>query len=211
VAANTGGPASGAAAGALRRATSTLDEWVTDLISGDELRAEEASEQLAAQGQTSLPHLSGLLGSSVADQRWWALRTLARMTPVDTQAFVRALRDDSAEVRQAAALALVAHPRPSAADALIRTLRDPDALVQTLAADALLAIGKEVVPQLLEALPGAQGSARIQMMRLLAELRDARAIPAMLKCMDEDSAMVYHWAEIGLQNLGLDMVYLKMS
>jgi len=49
------------------------------------------------------------------------------------------------------------------------------------------------------------------MMRALAEVRDPRAIPVMMKAMDDDSAILHHWCEIGLQQLGLDMVHLKLS
>ena len=46
-------------------------------------------------------------------------------------------------------------------------------------------------------------------MRALAELQDHRAIPLMLKATEQDSAMLYHWAEQGLERLGLNMVYIK--
>jgi hypothetical protein len=48
-------------------------------------------------------------------------------------------------------------------------------------------------------------------MRVLAEVRDPRAIPVMMKAMEDGSAILRHWCEIGLQQLGLDMVYFKMS
>ncbi len=51
--------------------------------------------------------------------------------------------------------------------------------------------------------------ARIQIMRSLAEIRDHRAIPLMLKATEEDSAMLNYWAKEGLERLGLNMVYIK--
>ncbi|HUH97130.1 MAG TPA: HEAT repeat domain-containing protein, partial [Anaerolineales bacterium] len=125
--------------------------------------------------------------------------------------FMAALTDASAEVRQAAALALAAHPVEEAAPQLARALGDEDAMVQTLAANALSRIGKSAVPTLLEAFGHCSPAAKIHVMRTLAEIRDPRAIPLMMKAMDEDSALLHHWCEIGLQGLGLDMVYLKLS
>jgi len=46
-------------------------------------------------------------------------------------------------------------------------------------------------------------------MRALAEITDHRAIPALMAALDDESVMVQHWAEEGLERLGLDMVYLK--
>ena len=84
-------------------------------------------------------------------------------------------------------------------------------MLQTLAANALSAIGKSAVPILLDEFPQASSSVKIQMMRVLAEVRDPRAIPVMMKAMDDDSAILHHWCEIGLEQLGLDMVYIKLS
>ena len=136
---------------------------------------------------------------------------LAQMSEIDANCFINALNDISSEVRQAAALALAAHPTEKAAPALVCALNDDDAMVQTLAANALSAISKSAVPVLLDAFPQASPSAKIHMMRVLSDVRDPRAIPVMMKAMDEDSAILHHWCEIGLQRLGLDMVYLKLS
>jgi hypothetical protein len=43
----------------------------------------------------------------------------------------------------------------------------------------------------------------------LAEIRDHRAIPVMMQVMQEDSALLQHWAQEGPERLGLDMVYIK--
>jgi HEAT repeat protein len=190
---------------------SSLDHLLEDLVSGDEARAESAASQLAQLGGSAVPALDALLKSSDADHRWWAVRTLAQMSEIDADYFINALNDISSEVRQAAALALAAHPTEKAAPALVRALNDDDAMVQTLAANALSAISKSAVPVLLDAFPQASPSAKIHMMRVLSDVRDPRAIPVMMKAMDEDSAILHHWCEIGLQRLGLDMVYLKLS
>ena len=190
---------------------SSLDHLLEDLTSGDEVRAENAASQLAQLGDSVLPALNAMLESSDADHRWWAVRTLAQMSEIDADCFIGALTDISAEVRQAAALALAAHPTEKAAPALVRALNDDDAMVQTLAANALSIIGKSAVPIVLDAFPQASLLAKVHMMRVLAEARDPRAIPVMMKAMDDDSAILHHWCEVGLQQLGLDMVYLKLS
>ena len=190
---------------------SSLDNLIEDLISGDEVRAENAASQLAELGSSAVPALEVLLKSSNADHRWWAVRTLAQMSDTDTDSFVDALEDVSSEVRQAAALALAVHPAEKATPVLVRALNDDDALVQTLSANALSAIGKPVVPILIDEFPRASASVKIHLMRVLADVRDPRAIPVMMKAMDDDSAILHHWCEIGLQQLGLDMVYLKLS
>lgn len=188
-----------------------IHSLIEDLISGDEVRAESASGHLGQMGSPAITALEAVLGSPEADHRWWAVRALAQMPEVGTDHFMIPLGDVSAEVRQAAALALVAHPAEEAAPVLVRALSDNDALVQTLAANALSALGKPAVPFLLAAYPQATLSAKIHMMRVLADARDHRAIPLMMKAMDEDSAILHHWCEIGLQQLGLDMVYLQLS
>jgi len=190
---------------------SSLDNLIEDLISGDEVRAENAASQLAQLGSAAVPALEALLTSSNVDHRWWAIRTCAQVSEVDANCFILTLNDASPEVRQAAALALAAHPTEEAAPALVHALNDDDALVQTLAANALSAIGKPVVPILIDEFPQASASVKIHLMRVLADVRDPRAIPVMMKAMDDDSAILHHWCEIGLQQLGLDMVYLKLS
>ena len=188
-----------------------LEPLMEDLISGDETRAENAAAQLGQMGGSVLPVLGVLLKSSNADQRWWAVRTLAQMPDGNGDYFIEALQDVSAEVCQAAALALAVHPALQAAPVLVQALSNEDAMLQTLAANALSAIGQPVVPILLDAFPGSRLSVKIHIMRVLAEVRDPRAIPVMMKAMELDSAILQHWCEIGLQQLGLDMVYLKMS
>jgi HEAT repeat protein len=82
-------------------------------------------------------------------------------------------------------------------------------MVSSLAVNALVKIGKDAVPSLIEVVNTAYQSARIHALRALAEIRDHRAIPVMMKVMEEDSALLQHWAKEGLDRLGLDMVYIK--
>ena len=182
---------------------------LAELTSGHEERAEAAAQQLAKIGGPVLPALEKLLESSVTDQRWWAIRTIGQMSAPPAELLVRALGDMSGDVRAAAALALATHPSDEAAPALVKALQDEDSIVGLLAVNALISIGKPGVPALIEAYPASSPRGRIQTMRALADIRDHRAIPLMMKAIEEESALLRFWAEQGLERLGLTMVYIK--
>jgi HEAT repeat protein len=186
-----------------------LDELLADLTSGDETRAENAVPGLVELGEDAFPALRNLLDSVDADQRWWALRTLAQAPQPQTEWLLPFLTDSAAEVRQAAALGLCSHPDETAIKPLIRALSDADSLVSDLARNALVVIGKPAVPSLLEIPGDAQQRARINALRALAEICDYSAIPTLIAALEDDSVMMQHWAEEGLERLGLNMVYLK--
>jgi HEAT repeat protein len=85
-----------------------------------------------------------------------------------------------------------------------------DAETANLAMNTLVKIGKDSVPELIEGFKDKTSqSARILALRALAELRDPRAIPVMMQVLEDDSALLQYWAKAGLEQLGLDMVYLK--
>jgi HEAT repeat protein len=186
-----------------------LTTLLADLTSGDEARAEAAACALAETPEAALAALGPLLHSEDVDRRWWSVRTLGQMQAPPPDWLIQALADKSAEVRAAAALALSTHPVEDAAPALVQALQDEDSIVAILAVNAVVAIGKPAVPALLNAYPSSSPRGRIQTMRALAEIQDHRAIPLMLKATEQDSAMLYHWAEQGLERLGLNMVYIK--
>ncbi len=199
---------------------SELDDLLADLTSGDEDRAEAAVPKLVSLGEAAFPALRALLDSPDTDHRWWALSVLAQNEQVDVDWLLAALDDPAAEVRQCAALGLCAHPAPKSVPALIDALQDPDSMVSTLAANALAAVGEAAVPALLDLVEDASlaasesvaaQTARLNAMRALAAIADPRAIPAMMAALKEGSTVMQHWAETGLENLGLDMVYLKLD
>lgn len=186
----------------------SITDLVTDLVSGDETAAETAVAILAERGEAAAEVL-GLLDSSEAEHRWWAVRSLAALPAPRTEWFIGALRDDEAEVRAAAALALAAHPHEGSAAALVSALSDEVNLVAVMAVQALSRIGGAAVPPLLDAYASAVPRGRIHIMRALAELRDPRSIRLMMDSLEEDSAALQYWAQEGLERLGLNMVYLK--
>lgn len=206
---NSGGKTARPSPGAPVTSVLSLEALLDNLTSGEEARAEAAAASLIELGTSTLPRLQSLLDSPESDHRWWAIRTLAGMETAETGWFVPFLSDPVDEIRQCAALALAAHPGPEAVPALCQALSDPDSLTARLVAAALAAHGSEAAPALLEVQKDAPLAVRIQAMRALSQIADPRAIPAMMSAFEEDSAILQHWAETGLERLGLDTIYLK--
>ena len=200
-----------------RNNVSSLQDLLSDLTSGSETRAEKAVPALIDLGQDAIPALLDLTRSSEVDHRWWGLRVLAQSPHSQAEWLIPFLNDPAREVRQCAALGLAIKPAESATQPLVQALSDEDSMVSSLAVNALVKIGKEAVPALIEVVKhhpervegNAPQSARIHALRALAEIRDHRAIAVMMKVMEEDSALLQHWAKEGLDRLGLDMVYIK--
>ena len=188
---------------------SSLQDLLSDLTSGSETRAEKAVPELIDLGQEAIPALLDLTRSSEVDHRWWGLRVLAQSPHSQAEWLVPFLNDPAREVRQCAALGLAIKPDESAIQPLVQALNDEDSMVSSLAVNALVKIGNAAVQSLIEVVKSAPQSARIHALRALAEIRDHRAIPVMMKVMEEDSALLQHWAKEGLDRLGLDMVYIK--
>lgn len=188
---------------------SSLEELIGELTSGNEARAEEAVPLLLERGEEAIPALLHLTRSLDVDHRWWGLRVLAQRPDAKAEWLIPFLSDPAREVRQCAALGLAIKSEENATQPLIRALSDEDSMVSSLAVNALVKIGKAAVPALIEVVQNAAQSARIQALRALAEIRDHRAIPIMMKVMEEDSVLLQHWAKEGLDRLGLDMVYIK--
>ena len=196
---------------------SSLQDLLSDLTSGSETRAENAVPALIDLGQEAIPALLDLTHSSEVDHRWWGLRVLAQSPHSQAEWLIPFLKDPAREVRQCAALGLAIKADESATQPLVQALSDEDSMVSSLAVNALVKIGSAAVPSLIEVVKrspervegNASQSARIHALRALAEIRDHRAIPVMMKVMEEDSALLQHWAKEGLDRLGLDMVYIK--
>lgn len=187
----------------------SLQALLNDLTSGSETRAERAVPELIDLGQEAIPALLDLTQSSEVDHRWWGLRVLAQSPYSQAEWLVPFLNDPAREVRQCAALGLALKPAEGAIQPLVQALSDEDSMVSSLAVNALVKIGNAAVPSLIDIVKNSPQSARIHALRALAEIRDHRAIPVMMKVMEEDSALLQHWAKEGLDRLGLDMVYMK--
>jgi HEAT repeat protein len=182
-----------------------------DLASGDDARAENSIPAIVDSGAAVIPLLLELTRAQDADARWWAVRALAASSHTQSEHLIPLLDDPAFDVRAAAALALCHHPHEDAIPALIKTLADEDSITAGLAATALVKIGKPATESLIEVFAGAKTNirARCVALRALGEIRDHRAIPVLMKAMSEESAVLEYWAQIGLERLGLDMVYIK--
>ena len=186
-----------------------LQDLLNDLTSGDETRAENAVPLLIELGEEATPAILDLTRSGDVDHRWWGLRVLAQSPHAQAEWLVPFLKDPAREVRQCAALGLAIKPDESAIEPLVQALSDEDSMVSSLAVNALVKIGGAAVPSLIDTVKSGSQVARVHALRALAEIRDHRAIPVMMKVMGEDSALLQHWAKEGLDRLGLDMVYIK--
>ncbi len=186
-----------------------LKALLRELLSGDEERAEAAVPALIALGAKALPGLREAAGSQDPDARWWVVRTLAEIPETGAAELAAFLSDPQPEIRQAAALGLILHADEGILIDLVRALHDPDPMTAELAGTALGKVGPAAVPLLLEVLKGDRQEARIRALRALVELKDPRSIPAMMNILQEDSAVLGHWAQEGLERLGMNMVYIK--
>lgn len=186
-----------------------MQDLLTELTSGDDTRAENSIPAIIALGMAVMPALLDLTHAEETDTRWWAVRALAASPHTRTEDLLPLLSDSAPEVRAATALALCNHPHESAIAALIKTLADEDSLTAGLAGNALVKIGSASVPSLLEVVNEAPTGIRILILRTLSEICDYRAIPVMMKCLGEESAVLQYWAQAGLERLGLNMVYIK--
>lgn len=188
----------------MRSVIDVLDE----LSCGDDERAEEALNHLAAWGSDAVEPLKERLSSTNEDIRWWAVRGLAEVRDERVpKILVGALSDPDKGVRWCAGLALRQHPSEKAIPALIGLLSNEEALTRRLAGDALVAIGKSVVPQLLETMLKREHLARLEAVRALAKIGDERSIPALFEALDDSSALVSYWASEGLEKMGVGMVF----
>jgi hypothetical protein len=188
---------------------SDLAQLLSDLSSGDDRLAEKSVEQLLDLKEDAIPDLLKLRDSTNEDARWWAYCTLGQMHDVDVNWFFPGLDDPCAGVRESAAMALCHHPKPIAIPRLIAVLDDPDRLVATLAANALIGIGKDATLDLMIAFEKGTPAAQIEVVRALSEIHDQRAIPLFMSSQENGSEMVKFWAEQGLENLGVGMVYFN--
>jgi len=188
-----------------------LEVVCAELACGDDIRAEAAAVSLPEFGSAALAAVRKLLKAQNVDVRWWAVRALAGFENVNetTPDLLAALEDESDEVRQAAALALSQHSDPRALAQLVRALSDPDPLTARLVSNALVLLGTQATQVLLDVLKNGTRPARLGAVRALAEIKDPRAIPGLMKALETDSALMQYWAGLGLDKLGLGMLYLS--
>jgi HEAT repeat protein len=180
------------------------------LISGEDLRAEQAVPKLAACGDQAVDRLLALLQAENPDHRWWATRALAaHPQPASRRGLCQALEDKDPAVRHCAAAALREQPCIEALPLLISALHKEDRLLTRLAGDALIALGKDAIPALEEASQSEHPAVRIEAVRALSKMRHPQTIPVLFKALEDTSSIVVHWAEQGLDDLGVGMVFFE--
>lgn len=184
---------------------------ISDLTSGDDERAERTVPLLAALGDAAIEVLLSLLKSDDPDHRWWAVRALAEFEhPSAQNGLCHALSDrNPPAVRQCAAMGLRERPTAKALPMLVSALQEKDRLLSRLAGDALAALGSKAIPELQEASRSSDPAVRIEAVRALAIMKDQGAIGALFDVLDDPSSLVTYWAEKGLQDLGVGMVFFQ--
>lgn len=181
---------------------------LTDLFSGDEARALAALEQVT---EADLPALVEAVASREPETRSWAATALGRFAlPEAVSALVATAVDPDPNVRAAVFHALGQQRAPEAISPLLFALGEASAYLARLAADALIQIGPPAVPRLIEALDReTEPQVRVNVARALALIGETSAIPALFRALEDESAIVQHWAELGLERMGVGQVYFK--
>jgi HEAT repeat protein len=180
---------------------------ISNLFSHNDTLAEAALAHLTAE---DVPALAEALATSVdKDHRWWAACALSRIAdPEASAALLRATAEADADVRAAVFQALGERGEAQAVVPLLFALADPSDYLARLAADTLIRLGEPAVPSLIRALENdADTRVRGHAARALALIGDQRAIPALFKALADESAIVQHWADEGLERLGVGQVY----
>lgn len=193
---------------------SDIDPFLEALSSGSDAAVEEAIENFhklsTPQASSVMNALLPLMKSPDPNTRWWAIRGLAALDDSRVvEHLLFALDDPEPMVRQCGALGLRLHPRPNAVPALIKRLEDEEHLVVNLAVDALVVIGEASVLPLIDVLQQGGQTARPAAARALAQISDPRAISALFSVLEDDSALVEHWAAEGLERMGVGMTFFK--
>lgn len=147
---------------------------------GDDIKSEELVKYLLEKGETVIPILSELLNSEEGEVRWWSIRALSEFPDPPIDRIIEKLKDKSQEVRQCSVLALCYHPTTDAMHSLLSLMNDVDPFISNLAATALIAIGDEVIPDLLEVVEGLEGRNKIEGFRVLASIKDERSVPILM-------------------------------
>lgn len=187
-----------------------LKTLLADLTSGDEPRAESAAVQFVSFGKKGFYALAALTASEDPDHRWWALRALTEFEEPRVSNLLRlALNDPDPGVQACAALGLRLHPNEAAIPDLLRLLGNKDKLLSRLGRDALAGLGTAATPHLIPLLEEetTPHAVKLEAIRALAEIEDPASISLLFKLSQSGSGLLTHWAEVGLERMGVGMVF----
>lgn len=187
-----------------------LEALIEDLTSDDDDRAAQALEQLPEHGQAASEYLLDLLSSERPDHRWWAVAGLGSIGgEAALPSLLLSLQDNDPAVRLCAVVALRQLADPAAIPDLIKLLGAGDPLLSRLASGALAAMGGAAVSELTVAMRSPDPQIRIGAARALGECESPDAIPALFAALHDPSAVVVHLAEVGLDRLGVGMLFFE--
>lgn len=186
----------------------TLAPLLAAIAADDDEQAETLALQLTAAAE---PSLLKLARDGNADQRWWAVRTLAHCgTPNALPALATMLTNEDAALRVVAAMSLGAlSTRLGAAltphlPELAARLGDEEGAVRQAAADALVQCGDAAVEPLVGVLRFSdhQG-ARSRAAYALRKIGTPATVPALFRCLNDPNYLVHTYAYEALDEMGL--------
>ena len=187
-----------------------MDDLIEAILSGDDAQAELALPIIVTYGEAAVSTLAQQMAGVHADARWWIARTLAAIpTPQSVSLLTQMMDDRDSDVRACAAMALGELHAAEGADTLIAHLADESAHVAEICAVALSRLGAVAVSALVRALQDGDWLTRIRAAKSLAPIESRDAIPALIHALDDDNALVTHYAEDALMRMGVGMVLLK--
>ncbi|MBN1956446.1 MAG: HEAT repeat domain-containing protein [Anaerolineae bacterium] len=184
-----------------------VDKLCAAIAAGDEAEAEQLAQVIGKMGKRAGHALRDMLAAGERDHRWWAVRALAAAGSVPP--LVAALEDPDADVRACAVVGLAELRPPEAVLPLTALLSDPSAYVARLAADALARFGRPAAAALIAALQDGDVAARAGAARALSSIQPPEAIPALCAALDDPSAIVTHYAQEALEQMGVGMVLFR--
>jgi HEAT repeat protein len=191
-----------------------IDQFVNALLSGDDERAEQTIPAMAlADGAEMVSALERRLAHANADERWWVARALAALPlPHSTTILTRLMNDPDSSVRACAAMALGelhAIVGTDSVEALAAHLDDGNAHVAEICTVSLGRMGVLAVPALLDKLQVGNTLQRIRAAKALVMIESHDSIPALVAALDDENAVVTHYAEEALERMGVGMVLVK--
>ena len=191
-----------------------VNHLVEVLLGGDDAQAEQTLLAIAlADGDQIVSAFERRLPGVDCDGRWWMARALATIQqPQSVMLLNRLLDDPDSDVRACAAMALGelhAISGAEGADVLASHLADENAHVAEICTVALWRIGASAVPILVRKLQTGSPLERIRAAKALVPIESHEAIPALIGALDDENAVVTHYAEEALERMGVGMTYFK--
>lgn len=184
-----------------------FERFTAAVAGGDDERAEALVALLQPTDEAALLEMARL---GEGDQRWWALRALARCGSAEAlPTLVAGLHDDDAEIRSVAVMALGAlHARTAQAvqpalGQMATLLGDDEALVRQAAADGLARCGDDAVNTLAQALESEQAGVRVRAAHALHRIGTMAVAFPLYQHLNDPNPLVRHYAHETLDDLGL--------